>query len=317
MTTPKLEGIKRPLTFSSSSEAESPDRKLANTMTTPPQAAGQPNMSQLNSDSTTMQSQPNIVAMFEELKKGQIGLRQSLESRIDRLRNDIERSIETKLNAFKNDIYLDFGKLERRIEIMENEWKNAQPSMQRISDATIRTSVDDVCATKDEALRTVDKCIIAHGLPFEREENLNAKVHDLLQALGPEIHCQLNVIATMRLNQRNVGKPPLVKIAFATVEEKIMTLRAKSNLKDVAKYRYVWLRKSETHAERLLRLNVQKLLDNMPNGKDYMFTGSGRLVKKNEKPQHQGTRQDIGATGGPEDPIAFATNESTMGIPRD
>lgn len=291
---------KRPLNLSSSSEgADSPDRKIANTMNTPPavQADQQGNV--------TRPKEPNIVAMFEDLKQGQNSLKKSLESRIDRLRSDIERSIDTKLSAFKNDVYLDIGRLETRIEQMENEWKRfvEVASDRPVPMTTTSANVD----SPDDALRSVDNCVIIHGIPYEEGENLPAKVSDLFKALGPEVQQQVTIVAMKRLNQRKRGKDPLVKVALKTIDEKIAILKAKSNLKTYPRYSTVWLRKSETHAERLLRLNMKKLLDTLPNGKDYGFTGSGRLMKKSELSEWRKTKpgagrdsDDVGAgaTGG-------------------
>ncbi len=54
----------------------------------------------------------------------------------------------------------------------------------------------------------------------------------------------------------------------------------------------MWIRKSETHTERLLRLNMKKLLDTLPNGNDFGFTGSGRLLRKSELSEFRSARKN-------------------------
>ena len=83
-----------------------------------------------------------------------------------------------------------------------------------------------------------------------------------------------------------------MKVALRTVDEKVAVLKAKANLKSNPMYRSVWIRKSESHTERLLRLNMKKLLDTLPNGNDYGFTGSGRLLRKSELSEFRNARKN-------------------------
>ena len=69
--------------------------------------------------------------------------------------------------------------------------------------------------------------------------------------------------------------------------EKIELLRAKTTLSRKPDYSRVYIRSSQTHEERLIRLNTQALLNLIPNGSKYRIAGSGRLVEK-----------DIGGTQG-------------------
>lgn len=284
---------KRQSNDSSGSEGDtkSPNRKTTNTMTTPTSTAGDNNEGGARPKQLT-QGEPDIVAMFEELRRGQNSLKQTVESRIDRLRADIERSIDAKLSAFKNDVYLDMGRLESRIEKMEAEWRNAKAEMlvPHSSSAGVEQSVNDMAA--ESVLRSTEHCIIVHGIPYEMGEDLGHKISDMLTALGQEVREGVTVVAYKRLNQRIRGRTPLVKVALRTVDEKVAVLKAKANLKSNPMYRSVWIRKSESHTERLLRLNMKKLLDTLPNGNDYGFTGSGRLLRKSELSEFRNARKN-------------------------
>ena len=42
----------------------------------------------------------------------------------------------------------------------------------------------------------------------------------------------------------------------------------------------VFIRSSQTHAERLIQLNFKTILNELPNGQKYYVTGNGRLVRQ-------------------------------------
>lgn len=62
------------------------------------------------------------------------------------------------------------------------------------------------------------------------------------------------------------GKPGPVKIQLNDKDEKIAVLHAKKNLKDVHNYQRVYMRSSMTHADRLIYLNFQTILQQLPSG---------------------------------------------------
>ena len=90
------------------------------------------------------------------------------------------------------------------------------------------------------------------------------------------------VIRATRLPSRN-NFPGLVKIEVDSETNKVKILRKKGNLKETERYKKVFLRSSKSHVERLLELNIQKLLDEIPYGRDkYRLTANGRLVVRDE-----------------------------------
>ena len=80
-----------------------------------------------------------------------------------------------------------------------------------------------------------------------------------------------------RCTDSGTGKPPLLKIAFESVEQKVEVLRVKKNLSNSSD---VYLRSSKAHTERILELNAKTLLSQMPNGNQFRVTGDRRIVKK-------------------------------------
>ena len=65
---------------------------------------------------------------------------------------------------------------------------------------------------------------------FQPDENLELKVSRLMDILIPHMNTNVEIVAVERLNQRGLTHNPLVKVAFATKEQKIAVLRAKQNL---------------------------------------------------------------------------------------
>ena len=51
-------------------------------------------------------------------------------------------------------------------------------------------------------------------------------------------------------------------------------------LENSATYRQVFLRSSEDHPTRLLKMNCRKLLEITERDKDYKLTANGRIIKK-------------------------------------
>ena len=87
-------------------------------------------------------------------------------------------------------------------------------------------------------------------------------LHDTQDGLGLR---DIRVIRAGRTPIRN-GKPGIVKV----------------NLRNTVKYKKVYMRGAQTHAERLNELNFKTILHDIPGGNRYRITGGGRLVYKDQ-----------------------------------
>ena len=160
--------------------------------------------------------------------------------------------------------------------------------------ARVSSRVDDL-ETKTERLEThmeeadmfnPDTTVIAENMPYEESENLDEKVNTMIRR---DLGLRVTVLRTKRLPTRPprqtrqgiVTKPGLVKIQFPSLEEKIEVLRKKRELNNSQDYNCVFLRSSKDHTQRTMEMNFKTLLDLHPQGKEYMITGNGRLVKRN------------------------------------
>ena len=65
------------------------------------------------------------------------------------------------------------------------------------------------------------------------------------------------------------GRPGIVKIELRNVDDKKAVLRAKAGLRGTRKFRNVYIRGAQTHAERLIDLNFRAILHKMPSCNSY------------------------------------------------
>ena len=212
--------------------------------------------------------------MFEILnsvKKGQDGLRQMFDSKIDKLRKDVLSTIDDKIKAVKVDVDLQFAAIDRRIDELEHNMRSFTPldGMRDMNNPQNNQSVSN-----DELT------VLVSNLREARGEDPLVVAQSLLNALGEEVSNSITVIDAQRLHERNRCKPRLMKIAFESVEQKIKVLHAKTSLRGNGTYGRVYIRSSKSHAERLLELNTKTILSELPNGHLYRVSANGRILKK-------------------------------------
>ena len=120
--------------------------------------------------------------------------------------------------------------------------------------------------------------VIFTGLRYHDGEDILARAKELIaNGLGESTL----VMNAMRTPFRQ-GKPGIVKIQFSNTDDKIRVLRAKMKLAKDSDYKKVFIRSSQSHAKRLLHNNTVTILQEMGVEQTFLFTGSGRLVPRQE-----------------------------------
>ena len=104
----------------------------------------------------------------------------------------------------------------------------------------------------DNTVNNCDVTVIVSNLRQRPDEILLEAAKQLIRALGDEVFKNTVIMDTKRCNERNQGTPPVLKIAFENVEQKVKVLRAKQELKQSLFYKKVYMCGSKTHTERLL-----------------------------------------------------------------
>ena len=69
-------------------------------------------------------------------------------------------------------------------------------------------------------------------------------------------------------------------ISLADVNQKILVLRNKSQLKNHREFKRVYIQSAKSHVERLLELNARTLLRELPQGRSYRVSGNGRILRR-------------------------------------
>ena len=208
-----------------------------------------------------------MMKLLESLKKGQESLQKTFDSKLERLRNDVLAKIDDKIRSVKVDMNLQLAGLERKIDDLESEMNSL-----RSDPGFVDTSVNNCELT-----------VIATNIPVRHDRPLIDTAKALISALGEDIARRSRITDVKRCPDRGTGKPPLLKIAFETMEQKVDVLRAKESPKNTREFKNVYLRSGKNHTERILELNAKTLLSQLPNGNQYRVTANGRIVNKDNR----------------------------------
>lgn len=262
---------------------EKEKRRLSSDGQTPKAPTKMSKMAQWDSGDPDFESklidQMTIIAdAIDRLQKGQTQLQSTFDSKLDKFRKEFLSSIEDKFKAMKVDVDLELANQQRQIEVLSRSVDSIMKRLQEVekgegpySETRSRDSVNN-----SNPLNNPEVTIIATNVELEHDEDILETARDLVSQLSESA----TVTAAARLRSRVQGKPGLVKISLSTVEEKVKILREKRKLKEVGRYRNVFLRGSKSHTERLIELNARTLLSEIPHGHQYRITSNGRIVKK-------------------------------------
>ena len=207
----------------------------------------------------------NIMEVLLAVKRGQESLQKTFDSKIDKLRKDVMATKDDKIKAVKVDVDLEFASLDNRIVQLERALSSLSTDGMPLSDHTVNNC---------------DVTVIVSNLRKRPSEIPLDVAKELVRALGDDIFRNTNITDVKRYDERAHGKPPVLKIAFESVEQKVNVLRAKQKLKQSQSYKNVYMHGSKTHTERIIELNAKTLLSELPNGNQYRVTANGRIVKK-------------------------------------
>ena len=92
----------------------------------------------------------------------------------------------------------------------------------------------------DHTVNNCDVTVIASNLRQRPGEVPLQAAKELIRALGGEVFENSVITDAKRCNERNRGTPPVLKIAFENVEQKVNVLRTKLELKQSLFYKTVY-----------------------------------------------------------------------------
>ena len=230
------------------------------------------NMASMSSATSSNDSDKldKLLQAVSDLRKNQDGMKLMFESKLDKMRNELMGSIDSKVQSLRNEIALEIGRENTRIDTILNTIQSMQSRLDTLEQSNGSTSTQDnsnqarfrPASNSDDS----DISIIASGLPQQNGEDLLRKVKGLIQALGSDVCSKVNVTAATRFRTRFHDRPGLVKITFTSVEDKILVLRNKMKLKDTLLFNNVYLKSCKSHTERLIELNARAILRQLSEG---------------------------------------------------
>ena len=140
------------------------------------------------------------------------GLKRTLESKIDRLRNYVLSTIDEKMKALKTDLDLDIGvnsrcidELVRRVHLLTqriDQFEQNPIQGDDVFNGGRDTATNWARGTFVNPLDNNDKTVIVKDLPTTSGEDLLMKAHKLISALGEDVSSNARVVAASRLQSR-------------------------------------------------------------------------------------------------------------------
>ena len=186
---------------------------------------------------------------------------------------DLKGMIVREVTKVREDVFLELAQVTRRLEAIESKPDFVLPREPFCPDNTVVIANLTAVGTNENEVLLMEK--------------IN---HLLTVGLGlPGIE----PVAVTRKASRGRG-PGLVQLELNDIEDKKTVLKAKTNLKNCPEYNNIYVRSAEGHTDRLMRLNFTTLLDHLNITREFRFTGSGRLVPRDNS--HRSRTNDPDAT---------------------
>ena len=191
---------------------------------------------------------------IDELLQAQQDTKNTRQSQIDALKQEMATLIEKKIDQLRAVVDLEISLMFTRIPELEKRIESVGSKL------------------KHEKYDT-EVTLIGHKVPYVPDEDILEKAKEIIRV-------GIGLPSLLIREHRD-----LVKIELAKKEEKIRVLRNKRKLKESEDdtMKQVFIQSSRTHVERLLELNVKAVLNELPNGNTYRVTANGRLVKKDRQ----------------------------------
>lgn len=221
----------------------------------------------------------DVYAVLKEIKSGQDSLRNKMDTRFQ----DMTASFDNAIASLKEEITLDVSRMENRLIEVEKKIRNLESA-----------------PTKQEFDPEVT--VVIQHLNYMHGEDTKQKVREVFTTMGvmprnedgtegddATASNKVTIVRVKRLDQRDPGRPPIVKVELKNKDEKMMVLQNKSLLRNDGRFRKVYIRTSMSHEERVAQLNMRTLLGELGMSQKFRFTGSGRLVQKldNQNPNNR------------------------------
>lgn len=223
-----------------------------------------------------------IMAKLNEMEKQNEVLKTTLESKLSSIKNELIKSIDSKVNSLKKEVNGELKKIKNDYASLKKDVESLQ---QRDTEENETSPLDDV-----------DKCVVITDFPDS--EKLIDDVTDMLrEIMRRDEFDAIEVLDCKRMGRHTPARPGLVKVAVDSLESKKRVLRAKLKAKENEKYEKVWMRSSMPHLERMFHMNMKNMLKMIPGGDTYTVTGNGKMVPRQDENNRTGGSGDARGRG--------------------
>ena len=243
----------------------------------------------------------------EEILAAITGLRESMKADINKMKDEIRavkeqvpKEVEKKIKKIAEDFTLEMAAMTAKVEAIEvsiSDLSKDFAAKLALMDNRVQALEFKAAAPRPREPYNIDDTLVVTGVPYSPGEDVQAKMKVLIQT-----HLKLSDVTIARAKRtpwRN-NRPGIVKVQLGNLDEKIRVLRAKATLKTApdipSSYRKVYIRASKSHEQRLMELNLREMMRYLPCEEEYRFTGSGRLVRKNDGGQQPPEASGLGTS---------------------
>lgn len=220
-----------------------------------------------------------IYELLLKISENQNTLKQSLEKRISDLEENLRKDISEKMSTLRSEIEAElenmnakFESLNRKVEIMKKQNEKLQDSVSH------QPTPNEV----KQFPKLVFKNITLDNETDNTERGLLNLANEILQAIDLDISPKsVSIIGSKEESEngqeraRHRSKVTLM-VNVESDQHRSEILRNKRKLKDVEKFKYVYIEPDKSRHERIQEANIRQIIRSMPN----LQIRGGRVMSK-------------------------------------
>ena len=168
-----------------------------------------------------------VLSAVKEIKISQDNLSKKLDSKLDKLKNELTASIDGKISKLRDDIIIDMNRESARIDQLFKTIQSMQDRIETREGGPIHqangpspTNDNDRYHSYSSAwLADPDVCVIVTGLDDQPGEDILQRVKEIVAALVEEVTSAVKLTGATRLRAKLQGRSGSVKISFRSLNE--------------------------------------------------------------------------------------------------
>lgn len=237
--------------------------------------------STVNNDPTISNKLDTVINAIKDIKINQDGMKRMFESKLDKLRKDLLKNVDEKIQSLRDEISLDLGIETQRVDEVMTTIQSIQTRLSGVEQRNQTVSDDGTVMNTSitNPLDCTDLTVTASGIPISENNDLQ-KANDVINSLGTDVLSNVQVIAVTRLPSRFNNRPGLVIISFRNKKEKILVLKNKMKLKEKDELKKVFIKSSKSRVERLIERNTRSILKIIPQADTLRIDANGIIRPK-------------------------------------